>query len=481
MLTTALNKERTLLKYIISFLTLGHFSFAINQNLNGMATFFQHYFAGTNNLRIISIILLLLAFILFLFLIVILYIKSLLSFIKESEETLASKGISLSSNAKIEDQEMEKELEKEFERDMEANKGQRESLSKKQNKQNLLDSAIELGKKKKQEIKPKTQPLRQIKENIPYPSPIEVPGFRGNASLKEFDWSTGRQGELDELAAGINSVSSQYPARPLIQTTGLIINMLGRNIDAGKIAQTVKNRCQNMASEEEIIQTIDAIQNFISLANNGKFSALPNGEDLPSPDEALLALSRGDTGLSLSLMEALINYYVDKGSQANIPQKRDIIFLEAANYACIFGSIAQIDGDAELATSAFELAIELSPKNANAWSRVGDSYEKSNTDSKAVWAYQNVLTYADTNLYPHQIANANQKLAKYYESQGDRQRAASLYNLSNSYYNTIGINTHLTNKELDIVSIIESKQEENMPDTIQKLLNYSKMKQSRQM
>ncbi len=463
-----------MLKYIISFWALTRFSVAISQNLNGMATFFQHYFAGTNNLRIVSIILLLLAFILFLFLIVILYIKSLLSFIKESEDTLAGKGALVKKKASVQDQELEKELEKEFERDMETSKNQREALHRKQAKEQLADlaAAKELQKKKKIALKEK----QDAQGTIPFPSPVEIPGFRGNATLKEFDWKTGRQGELDELAAGIGQMEPQYPSRPLIDTTGLIINMLGRNIDAGKIAQTVKNRCREKASEEEIIQTIDSIQNFISLANNGKFDTLENRDILPSPDDALMALSRGDTGPTLSLMESLINTFVDKGAQTTNPQKRDIIFLEASNYACIFGSIAQIDGDTELSTSAFELALELSPKNANAWSRVADSYQQSKTDSKAVWAYQNVLNYADTNLYPHQIANANQKLAKYYESQGDRQKAASLYNLSNNYYNTIGINTRLTNKELDIIHIIEAKQEENMPDTIQKLLNLSKQK-----
>lgn len=463
-----------MLKYIISFWALTRFSSAISQNLNGMATFFQHYFAGTNNLRIVSIILLLLAFILFLFLIVILYIKSLLSFIKESEVNMAEKGVFVKKNVSVQDQELEKELEKELERDLEASKHQRETSQRKQTKERLAKIATE---KEENEKKKSILREKELQEKaIPFPSPIEVPGFRGNAKLKEFDWGTGRQGELDELAAGINQMQPQYPSRSLIETTGLIINMLGRNIDAGKIAQTVKNRCQENASEEEIIQTIDSIQNFISLANNGKFDVLENRNSLPSPDYALMALARGDTGPTLSLMESLINTFVDKGAQTTNLQKRDIIFLEASNYACTFGSIAQIDGDIELSRSAFELAIELSPKNANAWSRVADSYQQSKTDSKAVWAYQNVLNYADTNLYPHQIANANQNLAKYYESQGDRQRAASLYNLSNSYYNTIGINTRLTNKELDIIHIIEAKQEENMPDTIQKLLNISKQK-----
>ena len=159
-----------------------------------------------------------------------------------------------------------------------------------------------------------------------------------------------------------------------------------------------------------------------------------------------------------------------------MPQKRDIIFLEASNYACTFGSIAAMEEDPSLAVSAFELALELSPKNPNAWSRTADLYLKSKTDSKAVWAYQNVLSFADQNVYPHQIANANQKLAQYYERQGDFNKASELYYLSNAYYNTIGINTNLTEKEKSIIEIIESKQHENIQNAVDKLLNLSKKK-----
>lgn len=462
---------------MITFLTISRFSSAINQNLNGMATFFQHYFAGTDNLRIVSIILLLLAFILFLFLIVILYIKSLLSFIKESEATLSSQGGF--ARRSVEDQELEKELEKELERDLENTKNERAFLREQQKKEKdaFYNAQKEIERQKEEEKKKQKEEEERFKaKTIPFPKPVSVPNFRGNASLYEFDWRTGKQGELDEIAAGLVPFERVQP-KPIIDMLGLIINMLGRNIDVGKIAQTIKSRCGSGASEEEIIQTIDSIQNFISLANNGRFLNLPDKDNLPTPEMALIALSKGETAPTLSLMESLINYLVDKAAETNMPQKRDIIFLEASNYACIFGSIANTEDDPALATSAFELALELSPKNANAWSRAADCYAKSKTDSKAVVAYQNVLAYGNENLYPHQIANANQKLAEYYETQGDKQKAATLYGLSNAYYRTIGINTSLTNKELDIISIIESKQEENMPDTVGRLLNLSKKKQ----
>lgn len=454
-----------MLKYVITFLGINRLSFAISQNLNGMATFFQYHFAGTGNLRIVSIILLLLAFVLFLFLIVILYIKSLLSFIKESE---ASLGAPVAKS--IEDQEMEKELEKEFERDMDTPRAKR---------QEQKTQADLLAKKQKESEKQKKKEEQERKEKlqaIPLPTSFGDSAFRGKASMQEFDWKTGRQGELDEAAAGLSSVNSFNKGRPLIDLTGLIIDMLGRDIDPAKIAQTIRSKCQGYASEEDIIQAIDAIQNFISLSNNGRFYNLKNQGPLPTPENALIALSNGDTGPALSLMEALINTMVDKAAQTDMAQKRDIIFVEASNHACTFGSLASLEDDPSLAVSAFELALELSPKNANAWSRTADAYLKSKTDSKAVWAYQNVLSFADQDAYPHQIANANQKLAQYYEKQGDLKKASELYYLSNAYYSTIGINTRLTDKEQNIIDIIESKQHENMQGSIGKLLNLSKKK-----
>lgn len=455
-----------MLKYIIAVFCINRFSLAISQNLNGMATFFQYHFAGTDNLRIVSIILLLLAFILFLFLIVILYIKSLLSFIKESEAAIGTPA-----KKSIEDQEMEKELEKEFERDIDAprTKKQEENeaaiFAKKQRE-------LERNKKKDEEEEKKKKSLKSIL----FPTAAADPYFRGNASMQEFDWKKGRQGELDERAAGLTAIQTPRQGCPLIDTTGLIIDMLGRDIDPAKIAQTVKNKCQDSASEEEIIQAIDAIQSFISLSNNGRFQNLPNQNMLPSAESALIALSNSDTGPALSLMEALINNMVDKAAEANMPQKRDIIFLEASNYACVFGSLAALEDDPSLAVSAFELALELSPKNPNAWSRTADLYLKSKTDSKAVWAYQNVLSFADSNAYPHQIANANQKLAQYYEKQGNMNKASELYYLSNAYYNNIGINARLTEKEQNIIDIIESKQHENIQNSVDRLLNLSKKK-----
>ncbi len=444
---------------IITFVALERFASLVAQNTTRMSGFFQNYFVGAENLRIVSVILLLLAFILFLFLIVVVYIKSLLSFIKESEGQMASGG-QAQANTGIDDSELEKELEKELERDLEVSRICREMNPQKKDSSRT--------KKRKQESSERLQDKQATLQN-------DV-ATGSKAAQKEFDWRTGRVEELDEALIGMDVSPAKRGNLPISALTGLIVDMLGRGIDAGKIAQTIKSKAAPFVSEEDIIQTVDAIKSFISLANNGKFAALENRKLLPEPEDALMQLSKGKADEVLCLMEALINTLVDKAAQASIPQKHDLFFLEASNYACIFGSFAMVEQDSELAISAFELAVELSPKNANAWSRSGDAHRANKSDSKAMLAYQNVLALADENLYPHQIANANKNLAVFYQNQGDNTKASLLRSEAEKYYNTVGINKELSGREQNIIEIIESKLEENISESINKLLSLSRQK-----
>ncbi len=468
-------------RYILTFMALTKFSSAINQNLSGMATFFQHYFAGTENLRIISIILLLLAFILFLFLIVILYIKSLLSFIKESEVNLSSEH-----QKNLQDQPSSARPKKENPKNIE----QADQVSQKVSQ---LKPQISVVKErpspvKKQEIDTLTieQPIKATtisfdaqksrfeKKETPRPS-----SYRGNAQLSEFDWKTGKIGELDEQAAGLEIVREKNSTGSLADYGGLILDMLGRNIDAGKIAQTVRFKApQKIASSEDIIQSIASIQNFISLANSGKFNLLKTLYSFETLQESLLSLAHGDVELCLSLMEDLLLPLVEKGQTAPISQKRDILFSETSNYACTFGSLAMLKSDWDLAISAFELAIELSPKHTNAWSRAADAYYKKGIESKAIWAYQNVLSYAKPDSHPHQQANAWQKLSQYYKKQGNLLEAENLKEKSDTYFKNIGIDLPLTPKEQSIIDIIEENILDNINTTIEHLLPAKQTKQN---
>ncbi len=460
-------------KNIVIYLVSSRLGFSITQNLNGMAGFFQKHFAGTDNLRVVSIILLLLAFILFLFLVVIIYIKSLLSFIKTDVSPSFSESKEVrSANLK---NELERERIKEAELQEELEKSRQQRLREDRIRKEAQDRLKEENEKKLENSKKEAKVLYQRSKILDGKQQLADKKVSNVYNRRDFDWKNDRVVELDEVAAGI-SFKYEPTYKTLDSMTGLILNMFSRNIDSGKIAQTIKIRCGDNATEEDIIQLIDSMKNFISLCNNGKFANLPNANYLPSADEALYGLAEGNTSLSLSLLEDLMNCNIDKGQSMKLTQKRDIAFMEASNYACTFGTLASLN-DRDLAVTSLELAIELSPKNVNAWSRLADMYAASSFDSKAIWAYQNIINIGDEDIYPHQMANAHIQLSKYYQSQGDLAKAKNLYDYGYNYYSSIGINQDLTPKEHEIINIIESKQKDDLPDIIGKLLKNSKKNQ----
>ena len=294
------------------------------------------------------------------------------------------------------------------------------------------------------------------------------------------DWKKGKIPELEQTAQAILSeetLSYQQSSRALPELLGLIIDMLGRGVDDLKIAQTIMYRNQGRSSEDEIMQTISAIKDFIALAVNGKFASVRRGKQLPDEATALYHLAEGDTTFSLAMLEALMDSNIERTTTMTSGPKRDEVFIETSNQACTFGTLSAIS-DVHLATGAFELAIELAPKNVNAWTRAGDMYAKAGSHNQAMKAYQNVLDMADEEINIAQIANANKMLSQYYYEQGNNLKAAKLYNSSKQYYDTLGINRRLDRQELEIIEIIESRQHDELGDTINKILSSREMQYS---
>lgn len=462
------------------------FGVAVMQNLDGMAGFFQKHFAGTDNLRVVSIILLLLAFILFLFLVVILYIKSLLNFIKAEGDHVAH----IHHNDKVyDDLSEERALERELARELEKSQQQQAEDLRKQKvsndkKKRLAEAENELAKQTKRRKK-----AQMMQSDMDTPERVNsfggvlnpfgaTPQSQGGNKFapRNFDWNSRSNAALDEASAGMFLFPSDTKKYSIGDSFGLIINMLGRNVDIAKIAQVIKYKCGDIATEEDVIQSVDVIRNFISLLNNRKFSSVWASGEVPYPDETLYNLAHNEPTYSLQILQYLMNNNIDRIGDVKAIQKRDLNFLEASNYACLFGTLA-LSNDVQMSTSAYEVAIEFAPKSVNAWSRVGDVYSRNKADSKAIWAYQNVLEMADSEHHSHQIANANKNLAQYYYEQGDVQKASTLYNYSREYYDMLGINRELSSREKEIVNLIEEKQEADLPDTINRLIQVSVQKQ----
>lgn len=467
-----------MLEHIITILSSVDFLSSVSNNIDVLASVLNRYLSGANNLRLASIILMLLAFILFLFLIIVLYVKSIVSFLKSDQAVSARK----TTNPVFEDLdddvareltnelELEKELEKELERELEQSRA--EKLYTEQQEQSARErQALERAEQEEKEKKEREEKDKKQKEEEQTAETERSREKFREKNVIDLDWSKNKiaQDALDRIDTQTMNLQYHQSRKTLPDLMGLIIDMIGRGVDDLKIAQTIMYRNQGTCSEDDVLQVIDATKEFIALCINDKFRNLSAQQPLPKEDAALFHLAKGDPSLALALIEALMDKDIDRSTNMALGAKRDAIFTETSNNACTFGTLASLT-DIHLATGAFELSIELLPHNVNAWSRVADSYAKAESNNKAMWAYQNVINLADEDVYPRQVANANKMLSQYYYEQGNSLQAAKLYNASKQYYDSIGINRRLDKKEVEIVEIIESRQSEDLETTIAKIL-----------
>ena len=262
----------------------------------------------------------------------------------------------------------------------------------------------------------------------------------------------------------------QYRFKPqkLEQLFGLIVDLLERGVDEPKISQTIMHKNQHLNSEDEVIQTITAIKFFIYMCLSGRFKKIDTDKILPQENAAIFHIAKGDCSLALVLLEALIDNNIAKIKGISDNEEKERKWCETSNCATIFGTLASFTNK-DLAAAAFELAIELNPRNVTAWGRIGDMYTQKERFDDAVWAYSNVLNLADEGIYTQQIANANKMLAVLYTEKGQRQKADILAQKSRQYYDNIGINTPLTERENKIVYIIESTENDKMEEIVDKL------------
>ncbi len=469
--------NKNMLEQVITIFSSENFMSSVAGNIDVLAGLFNKYLSGAGNVRMASTILMLLAFVMFLFLIIVLYVKSIIAFLK-TETASSSKAQTNEDFDEPDDdddgiyneRELEKELERELERDLEQSRLEKESHELQQRQ--LIDRQREL-ERQEQRRKENEEEKKEEKQRG------EAASAKKNFQL-DLDWKKGKIPELEQTAQAILSeetLSYQQSSRALPELLGLIIDMLGRGVDDLKIAQTIMYRNQGRSSEDEIMQTISAIKDFIALAVNGKFASVRRGKQLPDEATALYHLAEGDTTFSLAMLEALMDSNIERTTTMTSGPKRDEVFIETSNQACTFGTLSAIS-DVHLATGAFELAIELAPKNVNAWTRAGDMYAKAGSHNQAMKAYQNVLDMADEEINIAQIANANKMLSQYYYEQGNNLKAAKLYNSSKQYYDTLGINRRLDRQELEIIEIIESRQHDELGDTINKILSSREMQYS---
>lgn len=430
------------------------------------------YLSGANNLKIVSLVLMMLALILFLFLIIIIYVRNIIYFVKSNnpqknidDEPVPEDEDVINLFSEDEQKELERELQKELDLALAERLAaeQKAALEQKEKQQIKIQKAEQKKNKKaeKEEAEKKASEEQELKLRQ-----------RAKGIEVDFDWQKGKVPAAEPAEAPeINATSLSYvqSQKELHQLMGLVIDMLGRGVDDLKIAQTLNFKSQGMTDENEILKAIDAVKEFINLCISGKFAKLEQYDNLPNEDQALYHLANGDPSLALALLENLMDTNIDKANAGNSEEKRQRIYAEVSGYACCFGSLAEMN-DIMLATSSYELAIELQSANVTAWGRLGDVYKAANSSSKAVWAYQNVLNFADGEIDIAQIANANKHLSEHLYAQGNSLQAAKLYNSAKQYFDSLGINRRLDKQEIEIIEIIENNQQTSLPEMIQKLL-----------
>ena len=439
---------------------------SISNRLDMLAGIIDGYLSGVDNLRMASIILMILALIMFLFLIIIIYIKTIVAFLRnepdagtdeDGSDDIFDEEDQQRLNQIIEDQERERELEKELQKELELARAERETAEKsREQEKNFLQEA-------------------QAREKLEQEKKAEQPENKKSTEKEpaiDLDWKKGKLRELDAQAQNVqikpDILSYHQSNRQLNELMGLIIDMLGRGVDDLKIAQTVMYRNHYMSSEEDVLQLIDTIKGFIELCRGRAFSVLEN-PSLPAEEEALYHMAEGDPTPALALLETLMDFNIDRAAAPGMENKKDALYQEISRQSLIFGNLAAVN-DTMLATGAFELSIELAPQNIPAWSRLADMYARTETTNKAIWAYQNVLNLADGELNAREVANASKNLSQHLYAQGNSLQAAKLYNSSKQYYDSLGINRRLDKQEIEIIEIIEANHQDEIRSTIFKIL-----------
>lgn len=285
---------------------------------------------------------------------------------------------------------------------------------------------------------------------------------------KPFDWQKYNISQYENLKEKTN-LSYQQQRETLEELVGLIINMLSRDVNMEKIAQAIYFRNQGSSSEEQVIHFIGLVKDFIGLCNSGTFDIIENRQALPSAEKALKSWALGNNGDCLELLEGLLNRQVELSAE-RYGLVKEMVYAQAANTACLMGGIAGFNNK-ELAENAYDLAIELAPQDVVAWNCRGNMYWDDNDKQRALYAYQKVLDYADDNLYGAEKANADKKMAEYYKEIGKFEKSDEFKFRSINFYKKYGINTKLTDEEDRILNFLISTQNNNLDDSINKLLN----------
>ena len=428
------------------------------------------YISGLSKVKLIALGLIVSALTIFIILIIVVIFHNIIILFKRDVSTskiISQTDQTASPFSEDEQQELELELQKELDLAL-AQRAELEQKKEREQQEKIKQQEEEKRIKRKKKEEEKEEHIKETEASLKNTKDLSI----------DFDWQKQKQPisiadfNFPDNPIDTSMLSYQQKSVELNQLIGLLVDMISRDVDELKIAQTLSYKTQNAANENDILKLIDAVNYFISLCQSDKFTKLSNYSELPEVGLALYHLANNDVSLSLVLLEHLMDQTIDKANGIS-ENKKQQLFAEISNYACCLGALAETN-DVMLATSVYEMAIELNSSNATAWSRLGDVYRLTNSESRAIWAYQNAYSFADSEINATELANAGQHLSDYLYAQGNTLQAAKMHNVAKQYYDSLGITEHFSQDEIEALSIIESNHQKNLPEIITKLLQNSK-------
>ena len=242
-----------MLKQIINTFSLDNVTHFISLKLSSFEDLLNQYFSHSANIKLLSVVMMAIGGILFLFWLAIVIAKYLGLAANEAaaqsqQKRRQEKNTAAKQAAEDESIENEHLFEEEAEREEdERSRKAAEELIRAELEKKMAEEKQQVVEKQRKEIKA----AAEKKDNI-----------------LDLDWKKGKLANLESMAekADISAnLKYQQSKKQLSELLGLIVDMLGRNVDGLKIAQTIMYRNMNQNSEDDILQTVDAVKDFIAL------------------------------------------------------------------------------------------------------------------------------------------------------------------------------------------------------------------------
>lgn len=249
---------------------------------------------------------------------------------------------------------------------------------------------------------------------------------------------------------------------------GLVLNLFSRGIPQIKVAQILKFKFGQDKSEDEVLNLVSAVSDFLSLAKEDTLKALIVAKQLPPVEDALAELADGNPRICLNLLQTIMKQNIENAEKFAPGKERESYLSEASHQACVFGVLAQQNNE-KTALKAYELALKLDPQNMVAENLAADIYFRAFYEEEALKRYQEIIQTDNPN-YAYQKANAYKNMSLNAYRHNALSKALEYYRAARDFYDELRINTPPTAEEQQVADFLINEQKKNMPQMIQNIL-----------